>query len=72
MRVQHVSLLEIDPELARLVTPDQAPVATAVRVPVLHVGHGDVPLMDRLEAADALGALVLEGDLVHEVCLWGR
>jgi CRP-like cAMP-binding protein len=72
MTVPQVSLLEAAPALARLMSPEELPSAAAIRVPVLRVSQGDVPFMDRLEAGQAFGALLLEGVLVHEVSLWGR
>lgn len=61
-----ISLLEMEPELRRLLSPEQRVVAERFLLPVSIV-HREWDLQAVLEDSHAFGALVLDGLLVHAV-----
>jgi CRP/FNR family transcriptional regulator, cyclic AMP receptor protein len=61
-----IGLLEMEPELGRLLTPEQYAAANGFSLPITSVGkRGDVE--GALEDSDAFGALVLDGLLAQTV-----
>jgi CRP-like cAMP-binding protein len=72
MTTQRVRLLEVDPDLAQGLTPEEIVAAAAIHLPVRTVEHRGVDLMAELKEADAFAGLLLDGLLVHEISLGGR
>ena len=60
-----VRLVDVEPELARFLTPEQLSEASRVRVPVYEAAKGELELGSVLRERNGFGAIVLDGILLH-------
>jgi CRP/FNR family transcriptional regulator, cyclic AMP receptor protein len=67
-----VSLLDVEPDLGNWLSDDELVLARRLMVPTALLGPGS-PELDRvLEEADAFGALLLDGIVMHRMMVAGR
>jgi CRP/FNR family transcriptional regulator, cyclic AMP receptor protein len=59
----------VEPDLGRFLTSDERDHARGLAVPVLAAGRGRLDLDARLRDADAFGAVILDGILMHRLVL---
>lgn len=68
-RLTSVRLIDVEPDLASTLSPEELERAAAVRLPVLAAGEGELDL-DRLhDASGAFGVLILDGMVLHRVLI---
>jgi CRP-like cAMP-binding protein len=70
--VGHESLLEADPELQSLLTPEEQSWLARLQLPVIGVEPGQWNLEDLLRMADGFGVIVLDGMLLRELRVGGQ
>src|SRR5690242_5158074 len=67
--INRVRLLDVEPDLGSLLSPDELALAAQVAVPALTVSPGKLELSQFKEWEWTFGAIVLEGMLLQEIAL---
>jgi len=69
MPSRSVHLLKIEPDVGRLLSPDEREAAADLTLPTLSVGRNAHDILEQIEGAGAFGAFVLEGMLLDQIRL---
>jgi hypothetical protein len=69
---QSISVLDLDPEVARLLSPEDRASAAAVRLPVFTISESGTQIDPELARRGAFGATLLDGLVIQQVRLGDR